>query len=232
MRHYGSEQWVDFARNTIEEKLRVQMQEHVAAGCKKCLKLMHFWVHFHRAAQNESNYQVADGAVRSVKAAFAARPAKSYKNALARLLLDSSRQPLLAGVRSAGAQPRHLLYGTGRYRIDVRIEPQLDSDQIAVTGQILNSLSPDEKLGDLTVTLLKGQRVLARCLTNSSGEFHTECPLEGGFRVSVVLPTGQEIGLPLIDPTGDHPDAFVYLAETNSFIGSTSVPKRGTGKKV
>jgi hypothetical protein len=139
----------------------------------------------------------------------------------------------LAGVRSAGAQPRHLLYGTGRYRIDVRIEPQLDSDRVAIVGQILNSLNPDERLGDLTVNLLKGQRVLARCVTNASGEFHVECSLEdGGFRISVVLPAGQEIGLPLIDPSGDHPDTFSYVADTNSFVGNTTVPKRGTGKKV
>jgi hypothetical protein len=204
MRHYASEQWVDFARNMIEEEQRMQMQEHVATGCKKCLKLMQLWVRFHQAAQSESKYQVSDGAVRSVKAAFTGRPAKASKSAFARLLLDNSRQPLLAGVRSTGAQPRHLLYGTGRYRIDVRIEPQLDSDQVAVVGQILNSRNPGERLGDLPVTLLKGQRVLAKCLTNSSGEFHIECSLDGGFRVCVVLPGGQEIGLPLIDPSANN----------------------------
>jgi hypothetical protein len=200
MRHYASEQWVDFARNIIEEKQRMQMQEHVATGCKKCLKLMTVWIRFQQAAQSESKYQVSDGAVRTVRAAFTGRPAKASKN-VARLLLDNSRRPLLAGVRSAGTQPRHLLYGTGRYRIDVRIEPQLDSDQVAVVGQILNSQSPSESLGNLPVTLLKGQRVLAKVLTNSSGEFQVECSLDGGFRVSVVLPSGEEIGLPLIDPS-------------------------------
>jgi hypothetical protein len=232
MRHYASELWVDFARNVVEEKQRVQMQEHIATGCKKCMKLMHLWIRFHQAAQNESSYQLADGAVRTVQAAFTGRPAKTSKNAFARLLLDNSRQPLLAGVRSAGYQPRHLLYGTGRYRIDVRIEPQLDSDQVAVIGQILNSLNPDERLGDLPVTLLKAQRVLATCRTNAAGEFHVECLLEGGFRISVELPGGQEIGLPLIDPSGDQPDDFSYVADTNSFTGNFGTQKRGTGKKV
>lgn len=232
MRHFASEQWVDFARNVIEEKQRVQMQEHIATGCKKCMKLMHLWVRFHQAAQSESSYQVSDGAVRTVKAAFTGRPAKTSKNAFARLLRDNARQPLLAGVRSSGVQPRHLLYGTGRYRIDVRIEPQLDSDQVAVIGQILNSLNPDERLGDLPVTLWKGQRVLATCLTNASGEFNIECLLEGGFQVRVELPGGQDIGLPLIDPSGDQPDAFYYLADNNSVIGNLRSRKRGTGKKV
>jgi hypothetical protein len=232
MRHYASEQWVDFARNVIQEKQRVQMQEHIATGCKKCMKLMHLWVRFHQAAQSESRYQVSDGAVRTVKAAFTGRAAKTSKNAFARLLLDNSRQPLLAGVRSAGYQPRHLLYGTGRFRIDVRIEPQLDSDQVAIIGQILNSLNPDERLGGLPVTLWKGQRVLATCLTNASGEFHIQCLLEGGFRVRVELPGGQDIGLPLIDPSGGQPDDFSYRADKNSFIANVSTGKRGTRKKV
>jgi hypothetical protein len=203
MRHYASEQWVDFARNVVEEKQRMQMQGHVATGCKKCQKLMDLWVRFHEAAQSESKYQVSDAAVRSVKAAFTGRPAKSSRNAFARLLLDSARRPVLAGVRSTGTQPRHVLYGFGPYRIDVRLETQLDSDQVSVVGQILNSLDPDEKLCDLEVTLVKEQRVLASCPTTSSGEFHVESSHQGGFRIRVVLPGGQEIELPLIDPFRD-----------------------------
>ncbi|HEY0703962.1 MAG TPA: hypothetical protein VGD60_14435 [Candidatus Acidoferrales bacterium] len=235
MRHYESEQWVDFARDVVEENQKVQMQEHIAEGCKKCLKMMSFWIRFQKTARHESAYQISDATVHSINASFSGQPAKpsrNPKNSLARLLFDSAREPLPAGVRSAGAQPHHQLYGTGRYRIDVRLEPQHDSDQIAVVGQILNSLKPDERLADLPVTLLRGQRVLAKCSTNVSGEFYAQCLLEGGFRINVALPGGNEIGSPLIDPARSHPVDLLYLNEKRGLTGSGSVPKRGTGKKV
>jgi hypothetical protein len=210
----------------------VQMQEHVATACKRCQNSTHLWVRFHHASQNESRYRVSDGTVRSVNAAFTACPAKASKNAFARLLFDSSRQPILPGIRSAGPRPRHVLYGFGPYRIDVRIETQLDSDQVAIVGQILNSLDPDEKLGDLKVTLVKSQRELAGCLTNRSGEFQIECALDRGCRVCMVLPSGQEIGLPLINPSGAQLEAPLYSTQNNRFATSQSVPKRGTGKEV
>ena len=58
------------------------------------------------------------------------------------LLFDSFRAPILAGVGLHGAVVRQLLYGSATYRIDVRIEPQIDSEKVVLIGQILNSADP------------------------------------------------------------------------------------------
>ena len=55
---------------------------------------------------------------------------------------------------------RQLLYGTGDYRIDVRIEARADSDKVAVVGQVLNSADPDENVGAVPVTLVRAGKVL------------------------------------------------------------------------
>jgi hypothetical protein len=236
MRHYAPERWVDFARDTIQPNQRAAMQAHLDTGCARCAKLADQWQWLHAFAGQEPSCSPSESAIRTVEQAFSGRPAKStaVKDAIARLLFDSSRAPLAHGVRSTetDAQSRHLLYGSGSYRVDVRIEPQMDSDRLAVIGQILNSNDPDESLEGLSVLLLKGQKIVAQTHTNPAGEFHADFTLDGGFRVHVALPNGRELGLPLIDPTSNCIETSPYLTETHGLTGYATAQKRSTGKKV
>jgi hypothetical protein len=204
MRHFSLEKWVDFARNVIREEEKAKMQSHLQSGCSECLKELNLWRRLQQTAQRESTYEPSDGAVRTVNATFAnqriGRP-RSAKQEVGALLFDSFRSSAFAGVRSSGSVARQLLYGASSYRIDIRIEPQTDSEKVLLVGQILNSADPSERLSRVQVALMKGRRVLSQSVTTLFGEFQMECALDGGFRLMVTLPDGREVSLPLVEPT-------------------------------
>ena len=144
------------------------------------------------------------------------------------MLFDSFRSPILAGTRSTGTTSRQVLYGAGTYRIDVRIEPQLDSERVILIGQVLNSANPEERLPELPVTLFKGRKVLAESITKQFGEFQIECELEGGFRLMVMLPGQTEVTLPLIDPAFGIQERELHGIDSKTVTARSSSEKKGT----
>ena len=178
------------------------MQRHLESGCKQCTKTLNLWQHVHQAAQNERGLQPSESAVRGMKGAFAIHgPRRQRRGArsIATLLFDSALSPVQAGVRSSASAARQLLFGVGAYRIDLRMEPQLDSDKVAVIGQVLHSTDPSEGLGAVPVALVKGRKVVAETITSRFGEFNLECDLDGRFQLRVKLPA-EELQLALIEP--------------------------------
>ena len=235
MTHYSQEQWVDFARNVVGEDEKRRMENHLKTGCVRCSKELGIWQRLHQVARRESAYVPSDGTVRTANASFANRTVRSAdrtRPGIASLLFDTLRNPILAGVRSTGTSPRQVLYGAGTYRIDVRIEPQMDSERVILMGQVLNSANPEERLPELPVTLFKGRKVLAESTTKQFGEFQIECELDGGFRLMVMLPGQAEVILPLIDPAFGIEEIQSYKTDSNALTGVPSLGKKGTRTKV
>jgi hypothetical protein len=207
MRHYTLEQWVDFARNVVKGSVKKKMQNHLDTGCAKCSRELSLWQRFYQVAQRSpENRQPSESALRIVRSAFAIQYTAKVEPvaptpAVVELLFDSLRAPMLAGVRSAASHSRQLLYGTATYRIDVRIEPQIDSDKVVLIGQVLNSADPHEKLAEVPVTLWKGRKILAASVTNHQGEFQLESEMDSSFRLMITLPGQRKVSLPLIEPT-------------------------------
>ena len=234
MRHYSMEKWVDFARNVICEDEKAEMQNHLKTGCTECSKELSLWQHMQRVAQRESAYRPVEGAVRTANAMFSnqrGRRPRDVKSGVAALLFDSFHSPLMAGVRSAGSTARQLLYGAADYRIDVRIEPQIDSEKTVLIGQVLNSADPDECLSEVPVTLLKGAKILAECVTSQFGEFQMDCDLAGGFRLAVKLPGQTELSLPLIEPVFKQGEEVPHPADINRVRRKARIKKKGTRTK-
>ena len=234
MRHYSLEKWIDFARNVIGEDERIEMQSHLQAGCADCSKELSMWQRFHQVAGRESVFSPPAGAVRTVNAAFANRSvgrARQANSQVASLLFDSFRSPLLAGVRSSESSSQQLLYGAGDYRIDVRIEPQIDSEKVVLIGQVLNSADPDERMSELPVNLLKGSKLLAESITTEFGEFQIECQLEGSLRLVVLLRGPLKVSLPLIEPVFKAGEATSHITESNLVRWTSRIKKKGTRTK-
>jgi hypothetical protein len=234
MRHFSLEQWVDFARNVIGEDEKDKMQRHLQTGCSECLKELNLWRRLQQTAQRESAYEPSDGAVRAVNATFATQPigrARPATHEIGALLFDSFRSPVFAGLRSSGSVARQLLYGANTYRIDIRIEPQTDSEKVLLVGQILNSADPNERLSRVQVALLKGRRVLSQSVTTLFGEFQMECALDGGFRLLVTLPGGREVSLPLIEPTFSQGEEIPDSTDFNKVSGRPRIRKKRTRTK-
>jgi hypothetical protein len=234
MRHYSLERWIDFARNVVREDEKVRMQSHLEAGCAQCSKELAMWQRLHRVARRESAYAPSEGAVRTVNASFINHLTghlSHRKSQVASLLFDSFRSPLLAGVRSSGSALQQLLYGAGDYRIDVRIEPQLDSEKVLLIGQVLNSADPDARLSAAPVSLLKGRKILAESLTSEYGEFQIECELQSGIRLVVNLSDRQEVSLQLVEPSFASVDDAPHVADNNKFRKNSRIKKKSTRTK-
>ena len=185
-------------------------------------------------ALRTSEAQPSEGTLRIVKSAFASQRAATRfapKAPIVELLFDSFRAPVLAGVRSSAGRSRQLLYGSATYRIDVRIEPQIDSEKVVLIGQILNSSDSKERLADVPVSLWKGRKMLAVSTTNDHGEFQIECELDSSFRLMITLPGKGEVSLPLIEPAAGLDASVLQAADTKDVKSDTGFRKKSTRKK-
>jgi hypothetical protein len=203
MKHFTTEEWADFARNAIAKDKRESMQGHLKAGCRQCEKVVALWKRVYEVAQREQLYEPSQTTVRTVKAMYAihGKPRKTA-SPLANLLFDSFAAPMQAGIRSATVDVRQLLYGQEDYRVDLRLEPQVDSEKISIVGQLLNSVDPSATLGGVPVTLLKARKPISQTETNRFGEFHFDAALEENLVLRLAIPQGPEFLIPLVDPLG------------------------------
>jgi hypothetical protein len=234
MRHYSLEKWVDFARNVIGKDERAEMQSHLETGCAACSKELSMWQRLQQVARRASAYAPSEDAVRTVNATFVNRstgPSSRAKSQLASLLFDSFRRPLLAGVRSSESASQQLLYGAGDYRIDVRIEPQMDSEKVVLIGQVLNSANPNERLSAMRVSLLRGRQLLAESHTSDFGEFQIECELQSGIRLVVALFDQADVTLQLVDPLFTSAQDAPHIADDNKLRKTSRIKKKGTRTK-
>ena len=230
MAHFSLEEWADFARNVVKGEQKAAMQTHLESGCKPCAKVLGTWTRVREAATREKDYQPPESAVRTVKGLGAIHV--PVKTSLARLLFDSFNNPIAAGVRSASTVARQLLYGVGAYRIDLRLEPRMDSDKVSLVGQILNSADPTKHAAAVPVVLLKGRKVLAESYTNGFGEFHLQCDLEGSLQLLLTLPHGSEVRIPLVEPARASTAQDLEALESYRVTGIVSRKRKSTRKRV
>jgi hypothetical protein len=234
MRHFSMEQWIDFARNTVGPRERAEMQSHLSDGCTQCSKMLSLWQRVAVAGKRESAYVPPASVVGAIKGTFAIRGPRRVARAaraMASLVFDSARTPLVAGVRSAATADRQLLYGVSKYRVDVRIEPQPNSGKVALVGQVLNSKAPGESLGVVPVQLCRGHKVIMETLTSPFGEFDVQCDLGKGLELRVMLPN-EELCLPVVEPSIARSMGILESADSKRFSGKAAKHRKGTRKKV
>ncbi|MGH9736002.1 MAG: hypothetical protein ACRD8A_15600 [Candidatus Acidiferrales bacterium] len=224
--HFALEELADLARNIGSADRLKAMKQHVA-DCRKCARASETWQRVARAAHRLPASEPPAGTVRIAKALYSThepRKARGPKSLVAQLLFDSSIAPAQAGVRSSTANPRQLLFGSGEYRVDLRIEPQDDADTVALLGQILHASNPGKNLGAVAVSLNEGRRVLAQSQTNCLGEFQLECDLKPTLELRLMLPDMQ-LAIPLVEPLRDASKKNLYL------LGTTVFKDFGKGKQ-
>lgn len=226
--HFALEELADFARNIgPADRLRA-MKQHVA-GCRKCARATAMWERVAQAAHRLPSSEPPDSAVRIVKAHYSTRgprKRKGLKSLLPELLFDSALAPAQAGVRSSAANPRQLLFGSGDYRVDLRIEPQDDADTVALLGQVLRASNPGKDLGSVVVSLNEGSRVLAKSQTNRLGEFQLQCDLKPTLELRLMLPDVQ-LAIPLVEPLRSASQRNLYLLGSTVFKDFSTKGKRG-----
>lgn len=232
MRHFTLEKWVDFARNTLEQKTKAEMQAHLDTGCETCDEILSLWKRVQLVSTRERAYEPPASTLRIVKSILPGLSKPSGKRAILDLLFDSQFAPALAGVRSTTSTARQLLYAAGAYRIDLRMEPQLDTEKVSVMGQILNSADPTQMIPTMPVTLIRNNKTINSTETGDFGEFELECRLTAHLQLRLKLPDGVGVEIPLVEPTKAALTGLLERSENNHLMSSKAKLGRSTDKKV
>jgi CheY-like chemotaxis protein len=117
---------------------------------------------------------------------------------VARLISDSFRDPLPAGVRGLHDRSRRLLYAAGSLRVDLLIEPEAGaSNRLTLAGQILDSAKPERKFDAVPVTLQGWKGATAQATTEEFGEFHLDFNFESNVSLQIRIAETNCITVPL-----------------------------------
>ena len=208
MKHFTTEEWIDFVNQAVSPGALEEMEKHLKDRCKRCQETVSMWQRVQKSAAVEKNYQPPANTVRIVKAVFAAaglpRQRKESKSRIS-VLFDSFLQPVVEGARSAAADSRQMLYRADPFQIDLQIEAKPGGNDLMVTGQLLDLSNPGIAGKDVRVTLsnLRGQVVNA--VSNQNGEFIAEVKNSGDLQITFAGTHGEPIVISLRDALGRLP---------------------------
>jgi hypothetical protein len=208
MKHFSTEEWIDFVNQMLTGNRKEAMQKHLATGCRRCKETVSIWQKVSKTAAAEALYQPPADTVRLAKAAFATvglAQAHGGSRGFIEVLFDSFRQPAVAGARSVVIGTRQMLYRADPYQIDIQIEPKPGSNRLVITGQLLELNRPGVIGRDIQITLSnrRGNTVLAS--TNQFGEFSGEIENSGDLELVIPGDGEQPIVISLRNALGNLP---------------------------
>lgn len=187
MKHFTTEEWIDFVNQVTFIGQRAAMQKHLESGCQRCRETVDLWQKVKKAGAAEGSYQPPVETVHVAKALFTAsgwavKPKES--RSLIEVLFDSFQQTALAGARSAATGMRQMLYRADPYQLDLQIEAKPEGNRLMVTGQLLNVNRTDFSASDVQVTLSNRRGSVVHTTTNQFGEFRGEVDFSGDLELS------------------------------------------------
>jgi len=208
MKHFTTEEWIDFVNQMTPHKKQEAMRNHLGSGCRGCQEKFALWQKVRGTAASEANYQPPADAVRVVKAAYATARIDSQEEdakSLVEVLFDSFLQPAVAGARSSATGARQILYRADSFQIDLQIEPKPGSNYVVVTGQMMDVSTPEIVSSGVKVKLSNFRENVIYTVTNEFGEFRCEIDNSGDLELSVPGRTGKPISISLRNALGDLP---------------------------
>lgn len=206
MKHFKSEEWIDFVNQMTPHKKQEAMREHLETGCKRCMEQVALWQKVRSTATAETKFQPRAEDVRMAKAAYtSAGVGKKQKKAssIVEILFDSFLQPALSGARSTSVGIRQMLYRADSYQIDIQIESMPGNNRQVVTGQIMDVSTPDIVSRGVQITLSNRLGNLVHTVTNEFGEFRGELDNPGDFELSFPGHSEQPITISLRNALGE-----------------------------
>jgi hypothetical protein len=208
MKHFTTEEWINFVNRVTSQKQQEAMQKHLGTGCKRCMDTVSLWQRVRNTAALEASYQPPAADVRIAKAAFAAAGRATQleeKTGLVEVLFDSFLQPMLAGARSSSLGTRQMLYRADPYQIDIQIEAKPEGNRLMVTGQLLDVNNPGIVGRDVKITLSNHRGNVIHTVTNQFGEFRGEIENTGDLELSFPGQGEKTIAISLRNALGDLP---------------------------
>lgn len=113
-------------------------------------------------------------AVRYAQAMYSpSRAETKLERLLARLVYDSAREPLPAGIRTGERVSRRAIFAAGDHQVDIQLDREPTSDVVTLVGQVVGRVQTSG-LADVPVWLMQRDRLVTRTMCNTFGEFHLE----------------------------------------------------------
>ena len=204
MKHFGTEEWIDFINQVVSPGKKQEMGKHLEEGCQRCSKTVSAWQAVRRAAKSEMNYQPPNDLVRIAAAAFAGSllgEGQKRANGAIELLFDIFLQPVFEGTRSSNTGIRQMLYRADPFQIDVQLESQ-PGVGVVVTGQLLNFSHPELVGRNVPVMLSNMHGRVVRTVTNQFGEFRETINTNGELELVVLREDDDPIVISIRDALG------------------------------
>jgi hypothetical protein len=186
VKHYDMNQWTDYVRRVGDASQRDEMERHLGTGCNKCEGVVAFLKRLTTVTATDTR-TVPDFLVHNAKALFAFRhPEKvSLASTIAKLVYDSFREPVPAGVRGQPRVTRQAMYEAGDYCVDLRMEHERGGALVTLVGQVASRKDPVKAIAGTPVMLMAGKDVVARASCNQFGEFQMEYQAQQQIRLHV-----------------------------------------------
>jgi len=204
VKHFSITEWADFARNVTTEHESAEMQSHLDEGCTDCMEMVRTWKSVKECAKREVSYDPPTSSLRIAKSYFAPFSLASKQATgmrVARLTFDSLMRRAEMGVRGADRSPRQLMYQFEDVFIDLRLEPRLATDQVALVGQVADARQSATNVEGIPVSLLNGSETLSETSTNKFGEFRLSFLDSEHLQLFIGLKeTALVLPLPDVDP--------------------------------
>jgi hypothetical protein len=90
------------------------------------------------------------------------------------------------------------MYRAGDYSIDLQIEREPESTQLALVGQIVDRACSGKPLPNLPVLLMARKKLVTQSLSNRFGEFCIVSKVQSGLRLCLPIETvGKQLEIPL-----------------------------------
>jgi hypothetical protein len=174
MQHFSAIQWADFVRGISEGPHHGPMQEHLQGGCKDCGAEFAVWTRLADFMRRENDYEPPPGAVRVAQSylfPFSMALKRRTGIPILRHVFDSLEGGIANNLRSSASAPRQVMYRTSNIVVDLRIEEEPGSKQIALTGQVMDSEAENQVSAQTQVSLLRNRKSRMRTTTSDCGEF-------------------------------------------------------------
>jgi hypothetical protein len=201
--HFDITQWSDFTRGIGEQAVLAAMEQHLDKGCGKCQHTAATMNSVSSTAMREKEFPVPANVVHFARSIFVLQMPEKVNllpRIAARLLYDSFRDPLPAGLRSQHHLSRQTLYEAGQYHVDLKLDHERGARNISLVGQIVDQQDPGKTCGGVPIFLLSGRNeIVAKSISNRQGEFRMEYEPKKDLHLVVDLNEDNVIDLPAKD---------------------------------
>jgi hypothetical protein len=212
VKHLTATDAADFVRGVSTPPVRRRIEQHLATGCARCTRTTALYRAIASTARGDGQWDPPADVLDRATDIFAI-PARELpplvRRLLPRLVFDSLRQPLPAGVRASNSVTRHVLYRAGDFFIDLRIDAEHGARRVSIVGQVAPRTAPIAELPSETVSvlLIDRRRIVARPPVNAFGEFHFDYDAHAQVRLRILV--GEQTGLDvplarLLKPASKH----------------------------